>query len=173
MWCGHGLDSCAEQKGCLSPPESLPATRQGDGNRKLSFDEHHSKNCGQESSKAAKIRLGKPEKKWGLGRVPSCAVTSYKERQFQQQRSPAGATSQRRSRSPAPAAAVCQVALSPHMVFPLFLSQMPNVESNQEQTQTEFKFTDQTFFWNVTVMKHQGPGAMPVAERDSLTAQCC
>lgn len=159
MWCGHGLASYTEQKGCLSPPESPPAIRQDDGNRKLSFDEHHSKNCGQESSRAAKISLGKPEKKWGLGRVPSCAVTSYKERSFQQQRSPAGATSQQRSRSPTPAAAqsstaspVCQAALSPHMVSPLSLPQMLNTESNQEPARLRalFNFTDQTFFWNVT-----------------------
>lgn len=159
MWCGHGLDSCTGQKGCLSPPESPPATRQDDGNRKLSFDEHHSKNCGQESSRAAKISLGKPEKKWGLGRVPSCAVTSYKERSFQQQGSPAGATSQRRSRSPTPVAAqsstaspVCQAALSPPMVSPLSLPQSPNTESNQKQARLRalFNFIDQTFFRNVT-----------------------
>lgn len=62
-------------------PESQLATRQDDGNRTLSLDKRHSKNGGQEMSRAAKISLEKYEKKQGIiVRVPSHMITSYRER---------------------------------------------------------------------------------------------
>lgn len=147
----------------------------------LSLDQRHSKNCGQESSRAAaKISLGKSEKKWGVGRAPSCVITSYKDssssREAQQVPLPAA-----RSRSrPAPEAAQTGTTVPGGSETAQFLPRpcpkclTLGLAKSKQRLRPLFKLPGHTFSQSVIAPTNRVWGLCQLErEGGALAAECC